>query len=222
MLQSLLRHEAWVHASHHHRHALDAEPVSDLISAVDVTRHCGNSHQIGLQIEVDRLNVLVGENHLVLVFRDTGGNGQQARSGEYSARLKYIGRVVSESVFGLIRWMMRVRTKTSFCPKTGFLLAEPPTRVGSDQADSNLLWARSFRIGTPGSLGRIPNADPPRWPEGRAGTSLAARHKLRPGERRSTTPMMLLWPNQTAVDYFNIPAKIFAKVWASPGHRAET
>src|SRR5260221_4626324 len=102
-------------------------------------------------------------------------------SGEYSARLKYIGRVVSESVFGLIRWMMRVRTKTSFCPKTGFLLAEPPTRLGSDQADSNLLWARSFRIGTPGSLGRIPNADPPRLPEGRAATSWQQGTSCAPG-----------------------------------------
>src|SRR5262249_18489144 len=34
-------------------------------------------------------------------------------SGEYNARPRYKGRVVSESVFGLIRWISRVRTTVS-------------------------------------------------------------------------------------------------------------
>src|SRR5260370_12312256 len=100
--------------------------------------------------------------------------------------------------------MMRVRTKTSFCPKTGFLLAEPPTREGSDQADSNLLWARSFRIGTPGSLGRIPNADPPRLPEEKAASSQPPSHNLTPRNKPHTPPPTHISHTHTTTTHFTI------------------
>jgi hypothetical protein len=74
MLQRFLRHEARVHAAHDDGDALGAELVGDFVAAIDVTRHGGNPHEVRLQIEVDRLNVLVREHHFVLVAWDSCGN----------------------------------------------------------------------------------------------------------------------------------------------------
>jgi hypothetical protein len=52
--------------------------------------------------------------------------------------------------------------------------------------------------------------------------SSPAPAQLTPGELGRTTPIALLWRNQTDVGYFSMPAKVFAKVWTSPGHLAET
>ena len=77
MLERLLRHEARMDAAHDHRHAFGAESIGDLVAAVDVTRHRRNADEIGLQVEIDGLDVLVGEHHLILVARDAGGDRQQ-------------------------------------------------------------------------------------------------------------------------------------------------
>ena len=79
MLQRFLRHEARMHAAHGHGYTLGAELVGDFVAAVDVTRHRGDSDQVRLQIEVDGLNVLVGEHNFVLVARNACGNCEQAR-----------------------------------------------------------------------------------------------------------------------------------------------
>ena len=94
MLQRFLRHEARVHAAHDDRHALGAELVGDFIAAIDVTRHRGNPDQVRLQIEVDRLDVLVGEHDFVLVAWNGRGDGEQAgeRGIERSIQVNRAGR----------------------------------------------------------------------------------------------------------------------------------
>src|SRR3569833_1109420 len=67
-----------MHTSHHHRDAFGSKPVRYFISPIDVARHRGDSHETDLEIEIDRLDVLVGENHLIAIFRNTGGDSQQA------------------------------------------------------------------------------------------------------------------------------------------------
>ncbi len=79
MLERLLRHEAGVHAAHHDRHSARPERIGDLVPAVHVARHRRQANQIRLQVEVDRLDVLVGEHDLVTVPWDAGRDGQQAR-----------------------------------------------------------------------------------------------------------------------------------------------
>ena len=79
MLQRFLRHEARVHAAHDHRNAFGAEFVGDLVAAVDVTRHRGDADEIGLQIEIDGLDIFVGQHHFVLVARNAGRDREQAR-----------------------------------------------------------------------------------------------------------------------------------------------
>ena len=79
MFECFLRHEARMHTAHDHGHALGAELVGDFVAAVDVARHGGNADHVGLQIEVDRLDILVGEHDFVLVARNDRGNCQQAR-----------------------------------------------------------------------------------------------------------------------------------------------
>ncbi len=73
-----MRHEAWMHAAHRHGHAARTEGVCDFVAAVDIGRHGGNPHQVRLQLEIDRLDVLVRQHNLVLVARNTGGDGEQA------------------------------------------------------------------------------------------------------------------------------------------------
>ena len=79
VLERLLRHEARVHAAHHHRHPARPECIGDLVAAVHVARHGGDADEVGLEIEVDRLDVLVGQHDLVTVARDGAGDGEQAR-----------------------------------------------------------------------------------------------------------------------------------------------
>ena len=55
-----------------------AELVGDLVAAVDVGGHGGDADQIALQVEVDLLDVLVGQHHLVAVARDGRGDREQA------------------------------------------------------------------------------------------------------------------------------------------------
>ena len=52
--------------------------IGDFVAAVDITRHRGNPDQVRLQIEVDRLDVLVGQHHFILVAWDGCGDGEQA------------------------------------------------------------------------------------------------------------------------------------------------
>ncbi len=78
MLKRLLRHEARVDAAHHDRGAAGAKPVGDFIAAVDITRHRGNPDEVGLQPEIDGLDVLVRQHHFVSVARDHRGDGEQA------------------------------------------------------------------------------------------------------------------------------------------------
>src|SRR6266404_7564630 len=115
MRQGLLRHEAWVDAPHGHGHAVGAELIGDFITAVDVTRHRGNSHQVGLQIEVDGLDVFVGEHHLVLVFRNGSGDGEQAGEGGIKCSIE---------------------VNRAGCQRVGFRIDE----VNDASAHENLLW----------------------------------------------------------------------------------
>ena len=77
MRKRLLRHEARMDPAHDDGNALGAEFVGDFVAAVDVARHCGNPDEVGLQIEIDGLDILVGENHLVPVTRDRSGDREQ-------------------------------------------------------------------------------------------------------------------------------------------------
>ena len=76
--QRLLRHETRVHAAHDHRHAAAAELVGDLVAAVDIGGHGGDADHVALQVEVDLLDVLVRQHHLVAVARNRGGDREQA------------------------------------------------------------------------------------------------------------------------------------------------
>jgi hypothetical protein len=67
MLERFLRHEAWMNPAHDHRDTLGAELVGNLVTTVDVTRHCGDSDKVRLQIKIDGLDVLVCQHHFVLI-----------------------------------------------------------------------------------------------------------------------------------------------------------
>ena len=70
MLERLVGHEARVHPAHDDRNAARPERVRDLVAPLDVAGHRRDADQIGLQIEIDRLDVLVGQHDLVLVGRN--------------------------------------------------------------------------------------------------------------------------------------------------------
>jgi hypothetical protein len=70
-----------MHAAHHDRHALRAEAVGDLVTAVDVARHRGDADQVALQVEVDGLDVFVGQHDLIPVARDAGRHRKEAGEG---------------------------------------------------------------------------------------------------------------------------------------------
>ena len=82
MLERLLGHEAGMHPAHHDGYASGAELVGNLISAVDVTGHRGDSDEIGLQVEINGFNVLIGEDHFVLIARNRCGDCHNPASGE--------------------------------------------------------------------------------------------------------------------------------------------
>jgi hypothetical protein len=65
--------------AHHARHPARPEGVGDLVPAVHVAGHGGQADQVRLQVEVDRLDVLVGQHHLVAVARNARRDGEQAR-----------------------------------------------------------------------------------------------------------------------------------------------
>ena len=77
MLEGFLRHEARMDPAHDHRHTPRAVGVRDLIAPIDVTRHRRDADKIGLKVEIDRLDVLVGQNHLVAISRHRRSHGQQ-------------------------------------------------------------------------------------------------------------------------------------------------
>jgi hypothetical protein len=81
MLERLVGHEARVHAAHDHRDTARPECVGNLVAALDVTGHRRDADQVRFQIEVDRLDVLVGQHDLILVGRDRRGHRQQSRNG---------------------------------------------------------------------------------------------------------------------------------------------
>ena len=82
VLERFLRHEARVHPAHHHRDAARPEGVGDLVAAVHVAGHRGDADEVGLEIEVDRLDVLVGQHDLVAGRGDGRRDGQEAGEGE--------------------------------------------------------------------------------------------------------------------------------------------
>ena len=79
MRERLLRHEARMHAAHRHRHPARPEGIGDLVAAVHIAGHGGDADEVRLQVEVDGLDVLIGEHHLVAVARNPRGHGEQAR-----------------------------------------------------------------------------------------------------------------------------------------------
>jgi len=81
MRQRLLRHEARMHAAHDDRHATPAELVGDLVAAIDVGGHRGDPDHVAFQVEIDLLDVLIGEDHLVALARDGGGDSEQPGDG---------------------------------------------------------------------------------------------------------------------------------------------
>ena len=88
VLKRFLRHEARMHAAHDDGHALGAESVGDFVAAVDVTRHRRNPNQIGFQIEVDVLDVFVGQDTSYWSRGIDAATASSPASGEYSARFK--------------------------------------------------------------------------------------------------------------------------------------
>jgi hypothetical protein len=59
-----------MHAAHDHRNAARPEGIGDRVAALDVAGHRRDADQVRLEVEVDRLDVLVGQHDLVLVWRD--------------------------------------------------------------------------------------------------------------------------------------------------------
>jgi hypothetical protein len=49
-----------MHAAHDDRHAAGAKRIGDLVAAIDVARHRRDADQIGLEMEIDCLDVLIG------------------------------------------------------------------------------------------------------------------------------------------------------------------
>jgi hypothetical protein len=93
MLERLAGHEARMHPAHDDRNAARPERVRDLVAALDVAGHRRDADQIRLQVEVDRLDVLVGQHDLVLVGRNRRRHRQQAGNGrvESSVHVKGAG-----------------------------------------------------------------------------------------------------------------------------------
>ena len=77
MLERFLRHEARMDAAHDDRHAARPKRIRDLVAAIDVARHCRDADEIGFEVEVDRLNVLISQNHLVTIPRHCGCHRKQ-------------------------------------------------------------------------------------------------------------------------------------------------
>ena len=79
MGQGLARHETGMHAPHDHGNASGAKGIGDIVAAIDIAGHRGNADEVGLQVKVDGLDVLVGEHDLVVFARNAGCNGKQTR-----------------------------------------------------------------------------------------------------------------------------------------------
>jgi choline dehydrogenase-like flavoprotein len=65
-------------AAHDDRHAARPKRIRDFVSAIDVARHRRDADEIGFEVEVDRLDVFVGQDHLVTIRRNCGCHRQQA------------------------------------------------------------------------------------------------------------------------------------------------
>jgi hypothetical protein len=93
--------------AHDHRHPALSECIGDLIAAVHVTRHRRDANEVRLELEIDRLDVLIGQYHLITISRNGARDGEQACKRRVKRPIEIERRVVSESVLGLIRWMTR-------------------------------------------------------------------------------------------------------------------
>src|SRR5262249_53614483 len=72
VLQRFLRHKAWMHTTHDNGDAFGAELVGDLIAAIDVARHGGNTDKVRFQIKIDCLDIFVRKYNFVLVAWNAG------------------------------------------------------------------------------------------------------------------------------------------------------
>ncbi len=79
MGQRFLAHEARVYAAHDDGNSAAPELIGNLVTALHVTGHGRNSDHIDFQVEIDLLDILVGQYDLILILRYAGRNREQTR-----------------------------------------------------------------------------------------------------------------------------------------------
>src|SRR4030095_1492531 len=87
----LPRHEARVHAAPHDGYSAGPECVRDLVAAIHVARHRRDADEVGFEVEVDRLDVFVGEHDLVPLARNGTGDGGQTRERRVEGAIQVLG-----------------------------------------------------------------------------------------------------------------------------------
>src|SRR5262249_16799024 len=72
VLQRFLRHKAWMHTTHDNGDAFGAELVGDLVAAIDVARHGGNTNNVHIKSKIYFLDIFVRKYNFVLVEWNAG------------------------------------------------------------------------------------------------------------------------------------------------------
>jgi hypothetical protein len=89
--QRLPRHEARVHAAHHNRYSAGSECIRDLVAAIHIARHGRDADEVGFDVEIYRLDILVSEHDLVPVARDGSSHGEQPRERRVEGPVQILG-----------------------------------------------------------------------------------------------------------------------------------
>src|SRR5262245_23056769 len=76
--QRFFGHEAWVHPAHDDGYTPATIFISDFVTAIHIRRHGRNADKIGLEVKINRLDVLVCEDYLVTVARNSSGDSEKA------------------------------------------------------------------------------------------------------------------------------------------------
>src|SRR3990172_9429924 len=78
MFESLCGHEAGVNSTHDNWNATVPEGVSNFVTPFDIGGHGRNTHKVGLDIKVNGFDILIGQDHLILILWNQGSHGQES------------------------------------------------------------------------------------------------------------------------------------------------
>jgi len=64
--------------------------MRDLVAAIGVARHRRDADEVGFEVEIDRLDVLVGEHDLVAVAGNGAGHREQPGQGRVQRAIEVL------------------------------------------------------------------------------------------------------------------------------------